>query len=147
MSQRAQGSRGVAVKASPGGGGRHAVLHDFCMTLPYGALAAAGGLASLLLGAQAAGWQVAGAGAAVLLASALSLKAWRAGGSSLPYTLVSGAAAGWVAFSMWQRFSAGLSPLVSGAMLALSGAAAAFCLYNAAAGGNPPPSAKKEAAQ
>jgi hypothetical protein len=54
------------------------------------------------------------------------------------------AAAAWVAYSMWARLSAGLSPIVSGGMLALSGALAAFCLYNAAAGGNPPPSGKEE---
>lgn len=56
-------------------------------------------------------------------------------------------ASGWVANAMWLRVGAGLTPVISGIMLALSGAMAAFCLYNLAAGGNPPPSAKKEAAQ
>ena len=72
--------------------GRHAVLHDFCMTIPYGSIASAGGLVSLLFGAQALGWQVAGAGAAVLLCSVMSLKAWRSGGTHLPYTLLSAGA-------------------------------------------------------
>jgi hypothetical protein len=62
------------------------------MALPYGAIAAAGGLGSLFFGAAALGWQVAGAGAAVLASAALSLRAWKGGGSSLPYTLVSAGA-------------------------------------------------------
>jgi hypothetical protein len=60
------------------------------MAIPYGGVAAAGGLVSLLFGAGTLGWQVAAAGAAVLLAAVLSLKAWKAGGSSLPFTVVSG---------------------------------------------------------
>lgn len=68
------------------------MLHDFCMTIPYGSIAAAGGLVSLLFGAQALGWQVAGAGAAVLLCSVMSLRAWRSGGAHLPYTLASAGA-------------------------------------------------------
>jgi len=39
---------------------------------------------------------------------------------------------------MWQRVAASLSPVPSGVLLALSGALAAFCVYNVLAGGNPP---------
>jgi hypothetical protein len=46
---------------------------------------------------------------------------------------------------MWQRVAATLSPVPSGIMLALSGALAAFCVYNVAAGGNPPPKSEKAA--
>jgi hypothetical protein len=82
----------TAQAAATGAGSRHAVLHDFCMSIPYGSIAAAGGLVSLLFGAGALGWQVAAAGAAVLAASVLSLKTWKAGGSSLPFTLASAGA-------------------------------------------------------
>jgi hypothetical protein len=47
---------------------------------------------------------------------------------------------------MWGRIAAGASPVVSGIMLALSGALAAFCVYNVAAGGNPPPKGKPASA-
>lgn len=59
------------------------------MGIPYGAAAAAAGLGSLLFGAGALGWQVAAAGAAVLAASAMSLRTWRSGGATAPYTLAS----------------------------------------------------------
>ena len=45
---------------------------------------------------------------------------------------------------MWQRIQLGLSPVVvSGILLALSGALALFCVYNVIAGGNPPPKGAK----
>lgn len=129
--------------AGSGGSGRHAVLHDFCMGLPYGALAAAAGLGSLLFGAGALGWQVAAAGAAVLAASALSLRAWRGGGPHAAFTLASAGAAGWVAAAMWARVAAGVTPVASALLLAPSAALALFCVYNVLAGGNPPPSGGK----
>jgi hypothetical protein len=67
----------------------HAFLHDFCMTIPYGALVAAGGLVSLFFGASSLGMQVAGAGAVVCASSVCSLKSWKAGGSSTLFTLAS----------------------------------------------------------
>lgn len=76
-------------KQATAGEGRHAVLHDFCMTIPYGTVAGVGGLVSLLFGAEALGWQVAGAGAVVLLSSVLSLNVWRSGGAAQPFTLLS----------------------------------------------------------
>lgn len=65
-------------------------MHDFCMTIPYGAITAAAGLVSLLFGARTLGVQVAAAGLAVCIASVMSLRTWKAGGSSQPYTLLSG---------------------------------------------------------
>lgn len=67
----------------------HAFLHDFCMSIPYGALTLVGGGVSAAMGAQQLGLQLAGAGAAVCAASVLSLRAWRSGGQSTPYTFVS----------------------------------------------------------
>ncbi|GBF98034.1 hypothetical protein Rsub_11145 [Raphidocelis subcapitata] len=139
----------VAAKAGSGdaaSGERHACLHDFCMSIPYGATAVVGGLASQMFGGGSLGLQVAAAGASVLVASAISLRSWRSGGLQTPFTLASAAASAWVAHTMWGRIAAGASPVVSGIMLALSGALAAFCVYNVAAGGNPPPKAKPASA-
>lgn len=72
----------------------HAFLHDFCMTIPFGAIAAAVGGVSLFLGMAAFGAKVASAGAAVLLASVLSLKTWKAGAGTTPYTLASAGVCG-----------------------------------------------------
>lgn len=73
----------------------HAKLHDFCMTIPYGGIALLSGLVALVFKAQGVGLQLLGAGAVISLCSVLSVKSWKAGGGSVPFTLVSaGAAAG-----------------------------------------------------
>jgi hypothetical protein len=130
------------------------------MTIPYGALTFLAGAAALAMssGGCALAARAAAVGAVVVAASVLSLRAWRAfggaPGASTPYTLVSGGAAAWLA--------AGAGPVVkkameagglsttgawaAGAALALSVAAALFCVYNVAAGGNPPPKASRRAA-
>ena len=72
----------------------HAFLHDFCMTIPYGAAATAAGGISYVLGAGLIGMTAAAAGVMVCLASYLSLQAWRQGEKSTTYTLIS--AGGWL---------------------------------------------------
>jgi hypothetical protein len=74
------------------GHGRHAALHDFCMCIPYGALLLAGGAASLLTGGSTAGAALCLFGAVHELLAALSLRAWKRGASSAPYTLLSAGA-------------------------------------------------------
>jgi hypothetical protein len=74
------------------GQGRHAALHDFCMCIPYGALLLAGGAASLLTGGSKAGAALCLFGAVHALLAALSLRAWKRGASSAPYTLLSAGA-------------------------------------------------------
>jgi hypothetical protein len=59
------------------------------MTIPYGAIALLSGLVALVFKAPAVGVQLAGAGGVVSLCSVLSLKSWKAGGGSTPYTLIS----------------------------------------------------------
>jgi hypothetical protein len=133
--------------ASSGGSASHAgraLLHDFCMTIPYSAIALVSAVIAVVLKAPSAGMQLAGAGAAVALCSVLSLRAWRRGGSAVPFTLASTGASGWVAHAMWQRVAAGVAPVPSGVMLALSAALALFCVYNVLAGGNPPPGHKAQ---
>lgn len=68
-------------------GARHAFLHDFCMCIPYGALLLAGGLAGKLCGWGQPAAVMAVLGAAQVVLSNLSLRAWRAGKATTPITL------------------------------------------------------------
>lgn len=67
----------------------HAVLHDFCMSLPYAALAAVSAVLAVAFKASTVGLQLGAVAAVVAACSVMSLKAWKRGGSSTPYTLVS----------------------------------------------------------
>ena len=66
--------------------GRHAVLHDFCMVIPFSAIVAAAGLATLLLGSRQVGLQLLVAGAVLGAAAASSLSRWKKGLSSRSVT-------------------------------------------------------------
>lgn len=128
----------------------HAVLHDFCATIPYGAGLLAAAAASALLGAASArvGYALAAGGLAVCLASFVSLQEWRAGRGSAPYTLASGAVAAGVSALLWRSGATavgGLAALPAAALLGVSALLAAFCAYNVVAGGNPPKGAGKHA--
>lgn len=60
------------------------------MTLPYGTAALAGALTCFFIGSvKALAMPLAGVGAVTLLASILSLQAWKKGSSTATYTLVS----------------------------------------------------------
>lgn len=117
---------------------RHALLHDFCMCIPYGLIVLLGGLLTALLGGGSSGLMVAVAGAAELVASGQSLGAWKTGKSSIPYTLLSAVVASWVAWSTYALVKRGVATIVSGLLCGLSLLAATFFFYNILAGGNPP---------
>jgi hypothetical protein len=70
----------------------HAFLHDFCMTIPFGAIALVSAGALTALGAAQTAVPVALCGLAVVIASVLSLKSWRINEQSFPYTLISAGA-------------------------------------------------------
>ena len=109
--------------AAAGEGTRHAVLHDFCMCIPYGVLLAAGGLLALVFGGGPPALAMTAAGAtqvrgrrvdgrargsradvcAVAIPplaatqvwlSTRSLKAWKAGRSGQRYTVAAAGARG-----------------------------------------------------
>ncbi len=69
--------------------GRHAVLHDFCMIIPYSMLIILAGLVTIPFGAKGKGIILAGVGAAELALSCLSLTRFQARQSSTPFTAAS----------------------------------------------------------
>ncbi|GIL83749.1 hypothetical protein Vretimale_10542 [Volvox reticuliferus] len=136
-----------ASASQPGGAvpARHAVLHDFCMCIPYGAISVLAGIGLFFLNlTNIAGTSVI-AGATSLAASVLSLQEWKAGGDSKQYTLISAVSAAAVAYTTCSSLDLlkGLPYWMSLVLCALSVAASAFCVYNVLAGGNPPPKKSK----
>lgn len=121
----------------------HAILHDFCMTIPYGALVAAAGVVSVFMGASTLGAGGVSAGLAVALTSYVSLKEWTKGNSSAPYTLTSASVAAGVGYFMYKNTQQKVAVMPSTVLMVVSAVLALFCVYNVLAGGNPP---KKKAA-
>lgn len=70
-------------------GFRHAILHDFCMGIPYGAIVLAAGLVSLLFGSGRKGIMFALGGAFMLAGAFFSLLQWRQHRPSTIFTLAS----------------------------------------------------------
>ena len=70
-------------------GFRHAILHDFCMSIPFGSVVLAAGVVSLLFGSGKQGLAFALAGTGILAASFFSLVQWRAQRPSTAFTLLS----------------------------------------------------------
>eukprot|EP01026_Neomeris_dumetosa_P018146 TRINITY_DN17102_c0_g1_i1.p1 TRINITY_DN17102_c0_g1~~TRINITY_DN17102_c0_g1_i1.p1 ORF type:complete len:216 (-),score=33.71 TRINITY_DN17102_c0_g1_i1:183-830(-) len=152
--EQKQLKRQVNVQASSetqvGSDGRHAILHDFCMMIPYGLIAALCGLISLLFQGGEAALIVTGCGVGVLLMSFASLAVWRRGESSIPYTLITTLLAGLVSWKMWIRVQYHMAWLPSLLMMILSASAGLFGFYNIVAGGNPPkkePSGEEEVSE
>lgn len=70
-------------------GFRHAILHDFCMSVPYGSIVLAAGLVSLLFGSGRKGIMFALGGAFMLAGAFFSLLQWRQHRPSTMFTLAS----------------------------------------------------------
>ena len=123
---------------------RHAVLHDFCMGIPGGALLFAAGIVGRLSGAGRGAAIITLGGAAQLALAFLSVKAWRRRSLALG-SLLTATQAGVCAFLSAQLFkvlsaSHKLAPkIVHGVLLAVSSLLLLFLVYNLLAGGNPPP--------
>ena len=82
--------------------GRHAVLHDFCMLIPYSAIIAAAGLVTLVFGSRTAGVQLLLGSAVMGAAAGSSLSRWK---KQLPSRFLSTFAAGEIAVGSGARLS------------------------------------------
>ncbi|KAI3412528.1 uncharacterized protein J3R85_017228 [Psidium guajava] len=126
---------------------RAAMIHDFCLGIPFGGLVFSGGLLGFIFSRNptALGNGVL-FGGAILALSTLSLKIWRKGKSSLPFILgqiVLSAVIFWKNFQTYSLtkkvFPTGVNVLISAAMLC-------FYTYVILSGGNPPPKKLKSSA-
>jgi hypothetical protein len=127
LPQNAEKAKDRPAQASSDHAG-HAILHDFCMTMPYGAAATVAGAASYLLGGGGLlGMTASAAGAMICMSSFLSLQCWRQGQSSALYTLISAGGAGPAAAS--RRACSFSSP---GSPLSAASYVATRCLLHAA---------------
>lgn len=119
---------------------KSAMIHDFCLGIPFGGLIVSGGLFGFIFsrnfGSLSMGLLV---GGALLALSTLSLKVWRQGKSSLPFILgqaVLSLALVWKNYQAYaltkKLFPTGFNAVISAAMLC-------FYAYVVLSGGNPPP--------
>ncbi|DBA79087.1 TPA: hypothetical protein ACH3X1_008938 [Trebouxia sp. C0004] len=81
-------------------GYRHAILHDFCMGIPYGSIVLAAGLVSLLFGSGHRGIAFAAGGTGILASAFFSLVQWRAQRPSTMFTLGSAGRLSWLVFQI-----------------------------------------------
>lgn len=65
------------------------MLHDFCMSIPFGGISMAAGVGCCLLSQASTGVPILSMGALIVMSSFMSLKAWKKQSSSSPYTLAS----------------------------------------------------------
>ncbi|XP_006656911.1 protein FATTY ACID EXPORT 1, chloroplastic-like [Oryza brachyantha] len=122
-----------------------AIIHDFCLGIPFGAILFSMGLVGFLFWRSTVSLTFGVApGLAILALGVLSLKVWRSGKSSLPFILAQAAVASAVAWKHFQAYTTTKKLLPWGFYIALSAAMICFYSYVVLAGGNPPP--KKKAA-
>ncbi|XP_051203629.1 protein FATTY ACID EXPORT 1, chloroplastic [Lolium perenne] len=126
---------------------KSAIIHDFCLGIPFGGLLFSMGLVGFLFWRSPVSLTFGVApGLAILALAVLSLKGWRSGKSSLPFILAQGAVAAAVAWKHCQAYTVTKKLLPWGFYAALSAAMICFYSYVLLAGGNPPPKKKKAAA-
>ncbi|KAM0917638.1 hypothetical protein ACQ4PT_009124 [Festuca glaucescens] len=126
---------------------KSAIIHDFCLGIPFGGLLFSMGLVGFLFWRSPVSLTFGVApGLAILALAVLSLKGWRSGKSSLPFILAQGAVAAAVAWKHCQAYTTTKKLLPWGFYAALSAAMICFYSYVLLAGGNPPPKKKAAAA-
>ncbi|CAM0914114.1 unnamed protein product [Alopecurus aequalis] len=126
---------------------KSAIIHDFCLGIPFGGLLFSMGLVGFLFWRSPVSLTFGVApGLAILALAVLSMKGWRSGKSSLPYILAQAAVAAAVAWKHCQAYTTTKKLLPWAFYAALSAAMICFYSYVLLAGGNPPPKKKKAAA-
>lgn len=118
---------------------KSAYMHDFCLTIPYGFVVAAGGIVGgLVAGSMKSLMMGGGSGAILMVLGFLSLFGWKQGKSSTPITVVSLGLASMLTFVMGKRFLIAYKFMPAGLIMGMSGFMVLFYLYNMLSGGNPP---------
>ncbi|VAI85402.1 protein FATTY ACID EXPORT 1, chloroplastic-like isoform X4 [Triticum dicoccoides] len=126
---------------------KSAIIHDFCLGIPFGGLLFSMGLVGFLFWRSPVSLTFGVApGLAILGLAVLSLKGWRSGKSSLPFILAQAAVAAAVAWKHCQAYATTKKLLPWGFYTALSALMICFYSYVLLAGGNPPPKKKPAAA-
>ncbi|KAE8777525.1 hypothetical protein D1007_49679 [Hordeum vulgare] len=126
---------------------KSAIIHDFCLGIPFGGLLFSMGLVGFLFWRSPVSLTFGVApGLAILGLAVLSLKGWRSGKSSLPFILAQAAVAAAVAWKHCQAYTTTKKLLPWGFYTALSALMICFYSYVLLAGGNPPPKKKPAAA-
>lgn len=119
-------------------------MHDFCFTIPYGFAVLAGGvLGYLRRGSTASLAGGAGAGALLLLAGFVSLKAFQKRRNSYVALALETLCALALTFVMGQRFLETSKIMPAGVVAGLSAVMSAFYLFKIASGGNHIPPKKE----
>jgi hypothetical protein len=122
---------------------RHAILHDFCMNIPYGiTLLVMGAIAALVSHMSTFGIITASAGIIELVASTQSLRCWKSGASHRLWTTVGAICSITVAYLSYELWRLHAHRFVSGSIGLTSVCMSVFLVYNILSGGNPPPSAE-----
>lgn len=87
---------GESVTNAKPSGKRYAILHDFCLTIPYSLANLVTGAAMLFggPGSQVVAWHLVVAGAATALTSFISFREWKNGGRSILSTAATAVTAG-----------------------------------------------------
>jgi len=114
--------------------------HDFCLTLPFGALVAALGVLGFVAKRSFASLVAGGSiGATLVCLGFASLRAWSVGASSLPWTASSAAVTATLAFAMGKKYMASSAIFPSGMLAFTSVLMLCFYAKNVLVdGGNPP---------
>lgn len=121
-----------------------AILHDFCLVIPYGfALVLLGCIALATPGASKFGWLTGAVGLAQILLSSKSLGTWKVGGNHRVFTGLCLGLAALITYVAVSLYRMGAYSFVSLSTAALSGAMSLFLIHNLTAGGNKPPSQAK----
>lgn len=128
---------------SKGAPHRHAILHDFCMNIPYGiTLLIMGAIATFVSHMSTYGIITAAVGIIELVASTQSLRCWKSGASHHLWTALGAICSITVAYLSYELWRLHAHRLISGSIGLTSVCMSVFLVYNILSGGNPPPSAE-----
>ncbi|KAJ8534239.1 hypothetical protein K7X08_007563 [Anisodus acutangulus] len=124
-----------------------AKIHDFCLGIPFGGLVFTGGLIGFIFSRNPATLSTGVLfGGALLALSAISMKVWRQGKTSLPFILGQAVLAAALLWKNSRTFSLTGKLFPTGIFAAISAAMFCFYSYVILSGGNPPPKKLKASA-